>query len=80
MSESKIDVYAVVKKLLGPIDPVGAEHIDVTRLENLKQLTNLVDKLVRDIDGVACMKDRVEYSIKAAGEHASDFLTWIINP
>jgi hypothetical protein len=67
-------VYDVVKKLVGPIDPIGETNTDNTRFENLKALTMLVDRLVSDIDQVSTEKDRNEYSVQRAGQFAEDFL------
>ena len=41
-----MEVYDVVKKLIGPIEPVGESHTDEKRFENLKALTELVDSLL----------------------------------
>ena len=71
---SEINVYGVVKKLVGPVDPVGAEHVDGKRFENLKVMTALVEQLVFKLDNVASYKDRQEYSMKKAGEFADGFL------
>ena len=71
-----MDMHDVVTKLTGPIKPVGETNADNERFENLKELTDLVNKLVTDIDGVGYNnKDRVEFSRKRAGEYANDFLT-----
>ena len=70
-----INVYDVVKKLIGDIEPVGAEHIDKVRFENLKAVTELTNKLLTDIDDVAYkFKDRHEESVKKASEFANKFL------
>lgn len=74
MSEEKIDLYEVVKKLTGPITPVGCSRTDEIRLENLKNLTNLIDSLLNDIHSVESCKHSYEGSVKAAGEHCSKFL------
>lgn len=68
-------LYDVVKKLIGEVKPIGETRTDDIRFENLKQLTELVDKLETDIDEIAMLKDRPEYSIKRAGEFADAFLT-----
>lgn len=71
---SEIDVYEVVKKLVGPINPVGESHTDKNRFENLKVMTELVDCLLTDINAVSYKnKDRVEASMKKAGNFASKF-------
>jgi hypothetical protein len=73
-----MDYHSIVKKLVGKIRPVGSTHIDNERFENLKELTNLVDKLLKDIDEVAgANENRPEYSMKRAGRFASDFFNKI---
>lgn len=66
----------IVKKLIGPIRPVGETNTDNERFENLKNLCQLVDDLVTEIDSVGCdFKDSHEFSVKRASEYASKFLT-----
>lgn len=73
-----MEIYDVVKKLIGEIDPVGETNADNIRYENLKATTALVDALLTDIDRVATNnKDRCEYSMKRAGEYSSKFLDQI---
>lgn len=72
-----MEVYDVVKKLIGPIKPVGETNEDSRRFENLKAMTQLIDELLTDIDAVGMEKSRVEYSRKRAGEFADAFLTKI---
>jgi hypothetical protein len=70
-----MEIYDVVTKLVGPIHPVGAEHIDPGRLENLKTTIALVDKLLCDISTVASDNSgRQEHSRQRAGKLASEFL------
>lgn len=42
--------HDIVKKLIGPINPVGDSAIDKERLENLKDFCTLVESLVYDLD------------------------------
>ena len=67
-----INIHEVVKKLVGSIEPVGETHTDGVRYENLRVMTDLVEKLLRDIDYVASQKSH-EFSIKKASEFASKF-------
>lgn len=67
-------VYEVVKKLVGPIGPVGATHVDGERFDNLQVMTELADKIITAIDDVACVKNAPEHSVNKAGTFASDFL------
>ena len=69
-----MEIKDVVDKLVGPINPVGDSNIDAKRLENLKELTQLVDKLLYDIDNVSSNAKRQEASMRQAGEYAKNFL------
>ncbi len=67
--------YDVVKKLVGPIYPVGDSDEDELRLKNLELMTILVNLLVRDIDEVSYRnKTRKEDSIQKAVKFADNFL------
>ena len=71
-----MDIYEIVKKLAGNINPVGETNTDDGRFENLKVMTKLVDDLLVDIDYVAARNtSRVEYSRRRAGEFARKFLS-----
>ena len=70
-----LSLYDIVKKLIGPINPVADSSVDRIRLENLRATTALVEKLIFDIDAVACMINRHEASVKSAANHASEFLS-----
>ena len=69
--------YKIIKKLIGPIEPTGETNTDNERLENLIDMTALVDQLIGDIDKLTRHKTRSEHSIKQAGELADNFLTSI---
>ncbi len=69
-----MDYYEVVKKLVGRIEPIGETNEDGRRLENLKEMTSLVDKLVYDIADIANQGHRQEFSMKRASDYAGDFL------
>ena len=64
----------LVRKLIGPIVPVGDENIDPKRLVNLRQLTLLVEELIGDIEVVAENVTREEWSMNQVGLHALHFL------
>ncbi len=71
-----MNMYDVVNKLVGPIDPVGDSCVDHKRLENLEEMTDLVNRLLTDIDNIAMAnKGRHEASMKKAGVHCDEFLT-----
>ena len=69
-----IDIYEVTKKLIGEIDPIGETNTDNERFENLKSTTELVEKLLADIDDVKHRySNNYQYSMKRASEFASKF-------
>lgn len=69
-----MNIYEIVKKLVGEIEPVGETNEDNRRFENLKVMTELVDRLIYDIDSVIPSKRKTEYSMNRAGKFADDFL------
>lgn len=71
--------YDVIKKLIGPINPVGETTEDNKRFANLEEMTTVVNKLLYDIYQVSKEKDRHEYSVKKAGEYAHEFLKEVNN-
>lgn len=68
-----MNLYDIVIKLTGPIDPLGESNADEKRYENLKEQINLVEKLLCDIRYVANNADRHEASVKRAGDKARNF-------
>jgi len=71
-----MELIDVVRKLTGPINPVGESNCDDARYENLKTLCDLVNFLVTDIDSVAYRyKDSPESSVNRAGKYADTFLS-----
>lgn len=65
----------IVQKLIGNIDPVGCSNRDEKRFENLKEMCELVENLVVEIQWVANRnKDAYESSVKRSGEYAYKFL------
>jgi len=69
-----MELYNVVTKLIGPVDPAGETNTDNERFENLKVMTDLVNRLLTDIDTVAYNnKDKKEFSKKRAADYAINF-------
>lgn len=44
-----MELVDVVRKLVGPINPIGESHTDAERLENLKAMTKLLEDLLGDV-------------------------------
>ena len=72
-----MEIYDVVVKLIGPVNPIGETRTDDERFANLKMMTSLVDALLTDIDSVIPNKNRQEFSMKRAGKFADEFMTQI---
>ena len=53
MAKEPIDIYEVVKKLTGEVEPVGETHEDNKRFENLEVMITLVEKLHCELDDIA---------------------------
>ena len=70
-----MEIYDVVKKLVGEIKPIGETNEDNRRFKNLKVMSDLVDRLIYDIDNVAAGNNSYMDSIKKAGKFADEFLT-----
>ena len=69
-----MDYYAIVTKLIGPVEPVGSSHIDEQRLKNLNELTDLAGKLLDDIRKISRRAISHEYSVRIAGELCKQFI------
>ena len=73
-----MDVYDIVLRLVGPVNPVGETNTDNDRFENLKELVVTTSLLLTKIEEVALQNsDRGEFSMKRAGLHCSEFLNRI---
>ena len=60
-----VELYDVLMRFIGPVDPIGSSHVDAVRAENLRMMLKLTDKLLTKIDNIATdNKNRIEYSMK----------------
>ncbi len=64
----------VVMGLTGPVEAVGDTREDERRLNNLKTLTTLIDRLLFQVREAARDADRQEASMKSIGKFAEFFL------
>lgn len=69
------NIYEIVIKLCGRIEPTGDSNFDETRLENLEGVIDLVERLTQDIIFVARNKTSHENSVKAIGLRADSFIS-----
>lgn len=71
MAELKTrDIAEIVLKLIGPVEPVGSEHIDEPRLVNLRRLEQVTDILVDTILLLVPYYTAPEYSVSKIGNEA----------
>jgi len=73
------NIYGIVNKVVGNINPAGDASKDYIRFSNLVDMCELVEMLITDIREVSKNKDRYEYSMKKAGKYADDFLKQLDN-
>lgn len=78
MIKAELTVHEVVKKLIGPINPAGATHIDDKRFENLEAMIDLTEALLDDLHRVSRHSERQEASMAKAGKKAKAFLENIV--
>jgi len=65
----------IVKKLVGPINPVGESNTDEQRFDNLKTMCELVDSLLTEIHAVNFdNRHSQEFSVKRSADYAKDFI------
>ncbi len=69
-----MDLYAIVKKLAGQIQPVGESGEDSRRFTNLEKTLELIDCLLQDVVHVALQAGRHEASVSKAGKRAEAYL------
>ena len=68
-------IYDVVRKLVGPIRPVGETTQDNARFESLKVMCALMDLIHSDLDAIAYdYRNDKQFSIKRSVEYVDEFL------
>jgi hypothetical protein len=60
----------LVRKLIGPINPVGETNLDEKRLPRIQEVSELAEDLLGQLVETARFKDRHEASMRRAGEDA----------
>lgn len=65
-----MDLPEIVKKLTGPIQPVGESNADHDRIENLETVIELTESLILDLIKVSQNDIRTEASMKVMGVRA----------
>jgi len=70
-----MEIIDIVRKLTGPIEPVGETHTDDKRFENLKVRLELMLELHKEIDEIAMYyAHRQEFSMARAGKECDKYL------
>ena len=69
-----VDIHELVRELIGPISPVGDAHHDHNCMGNLKRMSEVIDKLLTDMDDIVMSnKDSHLHSCAKAAKFCSDF-------
>ena len=75
-----MELNEIVQKLIGSVHPVGESNTDKKRLENLKVMCKLVEKLLDEIQSVSIQNSKShEFSVKESGMLAKTFISFISN-
>lgn len=69
-----MQLVEIVRKLIGPIQPIGETNADKIRLANLEATTELIDCLLFEVQRVAAHAGRPEKSMSKAGQDAQRYL------
>jgi hypothetical protein len=69
-----MEMFDIVMRLNGEVQPVGETRSDLARLENLKKLCDLIERLMVEIRQVSHCAERHEASMAAAGKSAKNFI------
>jgi hypothetical protein len=60
----------LVRKLIGPINPVGETNLDEKRQPRIQEMSKLAEDLLYQLMETARFRDRYETSMRHAGEDA----------
>lgn len=72
--KSVMTYYEIIKRLIGPVNPVGDTYEDKKRFKNLRETAEIIDRLIFDVSSVTHDKDHHIESIAKAGKFADRFL------
>ena len=69
-----MNYYEIIKKLIGPINPIGESNQDTHRLNNIDATIEVVGELLSDIKWAANAQGSHEASVAKIGKRAQAFL------
>ncbi len=73
-ANSCMELYEIVMTLNGPVQPTGEHNCDQGRLQNMNNLTELIDKLMLEVHIAAKSANRTAHSVKEIGASALEYL------
>ena len=73
-----MELIDVVKKLIGPVFPMGSYDGDMRCSDNLGDQTKLIARLVEDVVLIARLGDNHQASVKQVGCQAQKFLVELL--
>lgn len=74
-----MEIYEILKKLIGEIEPCGDSAIDEQRKRNLLVFIDVLDQMLAELNKITEYGDSPEFSMKNIGEIARDKLREIKN-
>ena len=69
-----MEMIDIVKKLIGPIEPIGESSTDEKRLENLKEFIKLTRDMIDELESVEENAKSHMHSVALIGKTAKAFL------
>lgn len=70
-------LYEIVNKLIGQVKPIGETESDNKSFDNLHQMLELIEQLMKDVADVSSFAKRTEYSMQRSGKLAEKFMEYI---
>ena len=74
----KIELYDIIKKLTGSLEPIGETNYDAKVLKNLEELETALIPIITDLVETAKEEEKVEASMQKCGKKAKEILEKII--
>ena len=70
----KIELYDIIKKLTGSLEPIGETNYDAKVLKNLEELETALIPIITDLVETAKEEEKVEASMQKCGKKAKEIL------
>ncbi len=68
-----MNIYEIVMKLIGPVQPTGHHYQDIENSNNMQKLIDLTEQLIFEISLSTVFAEKRKTSVKKIGVQAQDF-------